>query len=112
MHDPPIQADRIVSVEDMSAETLRNIQAHLRISSTFEHCTYREAELDEVWRLLDMRQRVATGSELDRLARMREVIWQAHDLVGLGRPLDAARALAPLFASEATGNTRPASRDT
>ncbi|GAC1313899.1 MAG: hypothetical protein NVSMB2_02590 [Chloroflexota bacterium] len=104
MHDEAIKADRIVTVGDTSTETLRNIQAHLRISSTFEHCTYREAELDEVWRLMDMRQRVATGPEMDRLERMREVIWQAHDLVGLGRPLDAARAMGPLFAGEDTAS--------
>lgn len=100
MQDQAIKADRIVIVDDTSVETLRNIQAHLRISSTFEHCAYREAELDEVWRLLDMRLRVASGAELDHLARMREVIWQAHDLVGSGRPLDAARAMAPLFTDE------------
>ncbi|HEV7666835.1 MAG TPA: hypothetical protein VGQ62_25095 [Chloroflexota bacterium] len=91
-----ISADRIVAVADFSVETLCNIQDHLRISNSFEHCAYREAELDEIWRLLDMRKRVATGAELQRLTQMLEIIWQAHDLVGLGRPLDAARALGAL----------------
>ena len=38
-----------VPIDDFSDETLRNIAAHLEVSTTFEHFVYRESELDEVY---------------------------------------------------------------
>src|SRR5438309_2560009 len=44
-----VNPDHIVSVKDFSSDTLRNVIAHLKASTSFEHLVYREAELDAIW---------------------------------------------------------------
>ena len=77
----------IVTVRDFSPETLQDIAAHLEVSTDFEHLVYREAELDAIWSI--------TGFALYQrpdaaVARLHEGAHRAHDLVGEGRPRDAA----------------------
>lgn len=81
----------IVTVRDFSSETLRSIAAHLDVSTDFEHLVYREAELDAIWSITGFflaQQRDAAGREA--VARLHEGAHRAHDLVGEGRPREAA----------------------
>ena len=80
----------IVTVRDFSPETLQAIAAHLDVSTDFEHLVYREAELDAIWSI--------TGFFLSQkpdaaVARLHEEAHRAHDLVGEGRPREAAALL-------------------
>jgi hypothetical protein len=76
-----------VSVRDFSPETLQAIAELLEVSTDFEHLVYREAELDAIWSI--------TGFFLSQkpdpaVTRLHEGAHRAHDLVGEGRPRDAA----------------------
>jgi hypothetical protein len=84
----------IVAVRDFSCETLHAIAAHLDVSTDFEHLVYREAELDAVWSLTGfaLSQRRDSG-----VARLHEAAHRAHDLVGAGRPREAATLLRSFF---------------
>ncbi|MEO9132524.1 MAG: hypothetical protein ABI240_15125 [Sphingomonas sp.] len=66
-------------------------------SSSDEQFIYRESELDELWRLVDV---ALGGGDVDnsrdpeQLRQMRDAIHRAHDLVGMdGKPLEAAATL-------------------
>jgi hypothetical protein len=82
---------QIVPVTDFSPETLRNIIAHLEVSTDFEHLIYREAELDAIWSI--------TGLALknERAARLHQLAHIAHDLVADRRPSEAAEILRSLL---------------
>ena len=90
----PSNPAHIVSVTSYSPATLRDIIAHLEVSTEFDHLVYREAELDAIWS--------ATGFDLqtgpshpqrDEIARLHEVAHRAHDLVADHRPREAADLL-------------------
>lgn len=88
----------MVAVRDCSAETLREIVAHLEASTQFEHLVYREAELDAIWSLSGFVLSSAHhAAERDALTHLHDAAHQAHDLVGKSRPLDAARLLRSLL---------------
>jgi hypothetical protein len=79
-----------VTVRDFSPETLQAVAAHLEVSTDFEHLIYREAELDAIWSI--------TGFALSQkpdshVARLHQGAHRAHDLVGEGRPQEAAMLL-------------------
>ena len=82
-----MNADDIHLIEDYSSQTLRELIGRVDKSSTFEHMIYREAELDEVWRLLDndivaaARQGWNTR-EVQNLVALRALIVEAHDFIG------------------------------
>jgi hypothetical protein len=84
----------IVPVTDFSPETLRNVIAHLEISTDFDHLVYREAELDAIWSITGF----VLGNEPSltkrgHAARLHEVAHVAHDLVADRRPAEAAAVL-------------------
>lgn len=89
--------ENLVPVEDFSEETLRNLVAHLEESTTFEHCVYRESELDEVCRLVDDALQGGHGRVDERQRARWQVIFDAardaHDLVGVEEPARAAERL-------------------
>ena len=89
--------DHLVPVEDFSEATLRNIVAHLEVSTTFEQCVYRESELDEVCRLVEDALRGGHGRvDAGQRARWQEIFEaarDAHDLVGVEEPERAAERL-------------------
>jgi hypothetical protein len=91
---PPeaVNPAHIVPVLDFSVETLRAIAAHLEVSTDFEHLVYREAELDAVWSLTGFF--VAQNPDA---VRLHEAAHRAHDLVGEGRPREAAVLLRPFL---------------
>ena len=84
----------IVTVRDFSAETLAAIASQLDVSTDFEHLVYREAELDAIWSItaffLAMRTDAAERASIERL---HAGAHRAHDLVGAGRPREAAALL-------------------
>ena len=89
-----IDPTHIVAVRDFSAETLARIVAHLEVSTDFEHLVYREAELDAIWSITGffLAQNLASARRA-AVARLREGAHRAHDLVGEGRPREAAAVL-------------------
>ncbi len=82
-----VNPSHIVTVRDFSAETLQAVAEHLEVSTDFEHLVYREAELDAIWSITGfcLSQRADAA-----VARLHEGAHRAHDLVGEGRPQDAA----------------------
>jgi hypothetical protein len=81
----------IVAVRDFSPGTLQTIVKHLEVSTAFEHLVYREAELDAIWSITGffLTQR-PNPARRDAVMRLHEGAHRAHDLVGEGRPREAA----------------------
>lgn len=89
-----VNPDHIVSVKDFSPDTLRNVIAHLRLSTTFEHLVYREAELDAIWTITGFFLVNEPASKLrDAVKRLHAGAEEAHDLVAERRPEAAATVL-------------------
>jgi len=81
----------IVAVRDFSPDTLKTIVEHLEVSTAFEHLVYREAELDAIWSITGFF--LTETSDIvrqDDVMRLHEGAHRAHDLVGEGRPREAA----------------------
>ena len=89
--------DSIFPVDNMSDLTVQTLVERIQRSVTDEQFIYRETELDELWRLVDMALKVGDPDEHrseDQLRQMRDAVHKAHDLVGMdGKPLEAAGAL-------------------
>lgn len=89
--------DEIHDVDDYSEITIRAMIDRLERSTSLEHFVYRETELDEMWRVVDLLLMVAEGAERRVLVDLRAAIMQAHDLVGVdAKPLEAAQRLREL----------------
>lgn len=92
-----LDLDDIIAVENFSDLTIQTLADRLARTRTAEQCIYRESELDELWRLIDIAERAGDPEGLRdaaTLARMREAVHRAHDLVGMdGKPREAAEAL-------------------
>ena len=89
--------DDIIPVENFSDLTIQTLADRLQRTRTAEQCIYRETELDELWRLIDIAVRSGDPDGLrdsETLRRMRDAVHQAHDLVGMeSKPLEASAAL-------------------
>jgi hypothetical protein len=84
----------IVTVRDFSPETLAAIAAQLEASIDFEHLVYREAELDAIWSITGFfLAQGADATDRDAVKRLHAGAHRAHDLVGEGRPREAAALL-------------------
>ena len=83
----------IVVVTDFSPQTLRNVIAHLEISTDFEHLIYRESELDAIWSISGFVLKYGPAADRKSLVRLHECAHVAHDLVVDGRPREAAEIL-------------------
>ena len=84
----------IVTVTDFSPDTLRNIIAHLEVSTEFEHLVYRESELDAIWSITGFAlKREGSLAEREAVGKLHEIAQRAHDLVADRRPRDAAALL-------------------
>jgi hypothetical protein len=94
--EPGPNPAHIVPVLDFSRETLEAIAEHLDVSTAFEHLVYREAELDAIWSLTAFYLGQARGASQEALRRLHEEAHRAHDLVGAGRPREAAAILRSL----------------
>ena len=87
--------DDILEADTFDRATLVTLAERIRASTTLEQFIYRESELDEVWRLVDMAVAQAGGaSDRTRLEELRRAIMETHDLVGIDhRPAAAANRL-------------------
>ncbi|MCW3838334.1 hypothetical protein ACFQ1E_20005 [Sphingomonas canadensis] len=89
--------DSILPIENMSDLTIQTLVDRIQRSRTDEQFIYRESELDELWRLVDIALRAGDPDGLRdaaQLRQMRDAIHRAHDLVGMeGKPAEAAAAL-------------------
>jgi hypothetical protein len=83
----------IVVVVDFSPQTLRNMIAHLEVSTDFEHLVYRESELDAIWSISGFVLKYGLATDRASLSRLHEYAHVAHDLVADGRPREAAEIL-------------------
>lgn len=89
--------DDIHDVDDYTQITIRALIDRIERSTTPEQFIYRETELDEMWRLVDIRLRHAEGAERTSLEALRKAIVAAHDLIGMDeKPAEAAQALRAL----------------
>jgi hypothetical protein len=92
-----LELDDIIPVENFSDLTVQVLADRLMRTTTAEQCIYRESELDELWRLIDIAVRAGDPDGLrdrDTLLRMRDAVHKAHDLVGMDeKPKEAAEAL-------------------
>ncbi len=89
----------IHEIADFSTATLRAQIERLAASEGPEQLIYRECELDEIWRLVDLEIASihAVGGrnpDLAALESLRAAVMEAHDLVGVEG--DVARAAARL----------------
>lgn len=89
--------DDIHDIDDWSDIAVWALIDRIQRSSTEEHFIYRETEIDELWRNVDIAAAVAKreGSpEADRLARIRNTVMEAHDLIGVDhKPVEAVEKL-------------------
>jgi hypothetical protein len=93
-----VNPGHIVSVQDFSPATLRNVIAHLKASSSFEHLVYREAELDAIWTITGFFLANEPSSiRRDEVGRLHAGAHKAHDLVADRRPEAAAMVLEALL---------------
>jgi hypothetical protein len=85
----------IVAVTNFSADTLRNIIAHIEVSTEFEHLIYREAELDAIWSITGffLMDDEVTASHREAVKRLHAGAHRAHDLVADCRPAEAVTLL-------------------
>jgi hypothetical protein len=86
--------EHIVTVTDVSSETLAEMIAHLEASTEFEHLVYRESELDAVWSITGFALKYESNPiRREAIARLHEIAHVAHDLVADQRPKEAAEIL-------------------
>jgi len=101
-----------MDVEGFDAATLLAIAERIELSRRPEHLIYRESELDEVWRLLDLtlcaERETMPGEVRDALVLLRAQVVEAHDLIGIdSQPAAAARRLREAAARLADRSTLP-----
>ncbi len=85
-----------VDIKDFSNETLLGLAERLETSKTFQETLLREMELDEIWRRLDTAIRVRGDDDTQEMRVLKDMfglVWQAHDLAGDGKLLEAAAQL-------------------
>ncbi len=89
--------DSIYPVDNMSDLTIQTLVDRIERSTKEEQFIYRETELDELWRLIDIAEKTGDPEGMrskEQLHQMRNAIHRAHDLVGMdSKPLEAAEAL-------------------
>jgi hypothetical protein len=97
-----LDIDTVIPVEAVSDLVIQTLIDRIQRSTTFEQFIYRENELDELWRLLDIALRAGEpiGSrKTPELERLRDAVHRAHDLVGMdGKPAEAAATLRAVLA--------------
>jgi hypothetical protein len=98
MQHTGIELDDIADIVDFSDRTLLDVADRLERSVAFQEFIAREIELDEVYRRMETGLKAAVADPTAREARARlearfSLVWQAHDLAGEGKPLEAAARL-------------------
>ncbi len=94
----------VVQIGDFSNETLLALAERLENSQTFQERIIREVELDEVYRRVDTAVRDALeqgdSESIETLYKVREFVFEAHDLAGDGHAPEAAKKLRAAMSNE------------
>jgi hypothetical protein len=90
-------ADVPLVIDDFAPGSIARVAALLERSTRREHFVYREAELDDLWRLIDMELAAARrdhrrAHDVARLEALLAITHEAHDLVGADEDPHAAAA--------------------
>jgi hypothetical protein len=83
--------DGAVPIDDFTPETIDDLVERIRASQREEEFVYREAELDDLWRIVDTalfnaHRDLVPRREVEHLQSLLAVVRRAHDLVGHGHP--------------------------
>lgn len=82
----------IVDVQALDVATVSLVIAQLEVSPRADQLVYRESEVDALWTLADM----ALKKGRTNAGKWLELLWEAHDHVGDGNPVEARSALVRL----------------
>jgi TPP-dependent pyruvate/acetoin dehydrogenase alpha subunit len=78
--------DHAQSIDDFAPQTLYALCERIRRSTNNEQLVYREAEIDEIWRLIDiavdLARRELRSQDVARLEQLKALTWEVHDLIG------------------------------
>jgi hypothetical protein len=88
--------NRIYQVTDLEPETILEVADRTAVATTFEDLIYRESEVDAMWSLVDIQVRqaeLAQSPELEKWLRLRELLWEAHDLIPEGKVVESSEIL-------------------
>jgi hypothetical protein len=90
--------DRVQWVDDLNVKTLIALIDRLQETQTGEQFIFREAEMDDAYRQADTDLRLAQrasadNATLEHLERVRRIVFDAHDLVGLQKIAEAVQQL-------------------
>ena len=89
--DEQFNPDQAHPIDDFTTETLDRLVGRITSSRAEEEFVYREAEMDDLWRIVETaltqaeRDRLP-ATELDHLSGLLRDVRRAHDLVGHGHP--------------------------
>jgi hypothetical protein len=92
------EVDRLIWMDDLSVGTLIKLVERLEQTSEMEQFIFREAEMDDAYRQADMDLRAAVREQIaaDTVSgyqRIRDLVFSAHDYVGLGKIDEAVNDL-------------------
>jgi hypothetical protein len=88
-----MDVEALNEIVDYSPLTLQTLADTIGRSRSPEQLIYRECELDELWRMLDLEIegiQTAAPAELPRLVSLRDEVMKAHDLIGVEGNCNAA----------------------
>lgn len=89
--------DSLYDVSDTSPETLVLLSGLIARSRSEEQLVYRETEIDELWRLLAIERKWASGARAAQIDKVMGVVMVVHDLIGVSaEPAAAADMLRTL----------------
>ena len=94
MAEVAVGLEDVVAIADYSPATLLALAGRLERSASLQELIAREIELDEVWRRVETSLKDAQEQTARRTLRaVFDLVAEAHDLAGEGKPLDAAARL-------------------
>ena len=85
-----MQLDQVHEIDDLTPAALLLLVQRIERSRSPEQLIYREAELDEVWRLLGNHEGAHPEMSAERFRELKAAVMEAHDLVGVDENPKAA----------------------
>ncbi|WP_425307501.1 hypothetical protein AADG42_01645 [Ammonicoccus fulvus] len=74
------ERNRIHDVVELTRETVLEVAERTAMADTFADYIYRESEVDALWSLADIAAtRPQPGVDLEKMARIRDRLQEAHD---------------------------------
>jgi hypothetical protein len=81
-------------IKDVSDEMFTFLSDLIEASRIDEHMVYREAELDELWRMLHTERAIASGMLAKQLSIKIDIVTEVHDMIGQSANMAVALAAA------------------